>query len=86
MSIKSYISVEPVRFASALLAFGVALSAALALVASAPVVTVFGGLWVAGVGIFNALYVRNNVTPEANLEAIIHDTIVALAEAAPAKV
>lgn len=83
MSLKETIQNEPVRFASALLAFGVAFSALLALVTTAAVAAAVGGVWVAGVGIFNALFTRSQVTPNAHVPDIVHDTIVALAPYAP---
>lgn len=83
MSVKSYIQFEPVRFSAALLAFGLAVGALISLLATAAIGAAVAGVWTAGVGIFNALFVRNAVVPNAAVPGVVHDTIVALAPMAP---
>lgn len=83
MSLKSYIQFEPVRFGAALLVLGTALSALLALVATAAVAAAVGGVWVALVGVYSALFTRNQVTSNAAVPGVVHDTIVSLAPLAP---
>lgn len=83
MSIKSYIQFEPIRFSTALLAFGLALGALISVLATPIIGAAVGGLWAAGVGIFNALFVRNAVTANANVPQVVEDTIKALAPFAP---
>lgn len=78
-TLSNYVTFEPVKLSAALGAFGIALAGLLALVISAPIGLAVGGVWTAGVGIFNVLFVRNQVTPTASVPGIVHDTIVALA-------
>lgn len=83
MGLKNYIQFEPVRFATAISALGLAVAGLLALVSTAAIAAAVGGVWVAGVGVFNALFVRNAVTANPNVVQVAHDTIVALAPFAP---
>lgn len=83
MSLKDVIQNEPVRFAAALAALGVAVSGLLALITTAAVAASVLAVWTASVGVFNALFVRNAVTPNTAVLDKVHDTIVALAPYAP---
>lgn len=83
MSLKSYIQFEPVRLSAALAMFGVAVGGLLALLTTAAIGGAMAAVWASGVAIFNALFVRNQVTPNAAVPGVVHDTIVALAPYAP---
>lgn len=79
------ITFEPVRFSAALSLFGTAIISLLALVFTWPAVAVVavGGVWAAAIGVFNSLFIRGQVTPNANVPGLVHDTIVALSPFAP---
>lgn len=83
MSLKSYAQFEPNRLAAALGLFGIALGGLIAVLSTAVIGGAVAALWAAGVGIFNAVFVRNQVTPNVVVPDVVHDTIVALAPFAP---
>lgn len=83
MSLKEIIANEPVRFAAALGALGVAVAGLLALVTTAAVAGAVLGVWTSAIGVYNVLFVRNAVTANPNVIQQVHDTIVALAPYAP---
>jgi hypothetical protein len=83
MSLKSYIQFEPTRFGAALLVLGTAVCALLVLLIPAAVAAAIGGIWVALVGIYTALFTRSQVTPNVAVPAVVESTIKALAPFAP---
>lgn len=83
MSLKEVIQNEPVKFAAALGALGVAVSALLALITTAAVAGAVLGVWTSAIGVYNVLFTRNQVTPNTHVVQTVHDTIVALAPFAP---
>lgn len=76
---------EPVRFSAALSVFGTAVIALVAAVFAWPalVVGLVLGVWNAGIALFNSFVVRESVTPNAEVNRVVHDTIIALAPSAP---
>ncbi len=76
---------EPVRFSAALSLFGTAVISLLALVFAWPAVAVVavGGVWAAAIGVFNSLFIRNQVTANSNVPGIVHDSIISLSPFAP---
>lgn len=74
---------EPLRLSAALMVLGAALIALLGFFVAAPVVAAAGAVWTGIVGVFNAVYVRNTVTPNASVNQKVEDTIIALAPLAP---
>lgn len=85
MSLKSYIKVEPVRSLSALLAFGAAVITGLAYNQgwTGEAVGLISGGWSAFIALVGTLFTREQVTPNAAVPQIVHDTIVQLAPYAP---
>lgn len=79
------LSFEPVRFSAALSLFGTAVISLLAIVFAWPAVAVVavGAVWAAGIGIFNSLFIRNQVTANTNIPGVVHDTIIELSPYAP---
>lgn len=79
------ITFEPVRFSAALSLFGTAVISLLALVFTWPAVAVVavGGVWAAALGVFNSLFIRNQVTANSNVPGVIHDAIISLSPFAP---
>lgn len=83
MSLKDVITNEPVKFAAALGGLGVAVSGLLALLTTAAVAAAVLTVWTSAIGVYNVLFTRNQVTPNAAVIDKVHDTIVALAPYAP---
>src|SRR6478609_5435566 len=83
MSLKSYAKFEPVRLAAALAVLGVAIGGLVALLSTAAIGAAVGAVWAGGVAVFNAIFTRDAVTPNAAVPGIVHDTIVSLAPFAP---
>lgn len=83
MSLKDVIQNEPVKFAAALGALGVAVSGLLAIITTAAVAAAVLGVWTSAIGVYNVLFTRNQVTPNPAVIQKVHDTIVALAPYAP---
>lgn len=83
MSLKSTAQFNPVRLAAAVALFGVALGGLIGLLTTAAIGAGVASVWAAGVAIFNAVFVHDAVTPNANVPGIVHDTIVSLAPFAP---
>lgn len=85
MSIKSYLKIEPVRSLSALLAFGAAVIAGFAYNQgwSGDAVALIGGGWSGFIALVGTLFTREQVTANASVPGIVHDTIVELSPYAP---
>ena len=85
MSLKSYISIEPVRSLSALLAFGAALITGLAYNQgwSGEAVGLISGGWSGFIALVGTFFTREQVTSNPNVMTKVHDTIVQLAPYAP---
>lgn len=82
---KKFLSFEPVRTLSALLAFGATVITGLSLRYgwSGEAATIIGGAWSGFIALVGTLFTREQVTPNAKVEKIVHDTIVSLAPYAP---
>lgn len=76
---------EPVRFSTAINLFGIALISLFGLLLgwTAIAVVAVNAVWAAAKGVFDSFIVRNAVTPNENLDGIVHDTIMSLAPFAP---
>ena len=85
MSLKSYISIEPVRSLSALLAFGAALITGLAYNQgwSGEAVGLISGSWAGFIALVGTFFTREQVTSNPNVLAKVHDTILELAPFTP---
>lgn len=85
MSLKSYISIEPVRSLSAMLAFGAAIITGLAYNQgwSGEAVGLISGSWAGFIALVGTFFTREQVTSNPNVIAKVHDTIVELAPYAP---
>lgn len=82
---KKFLSFEPVRTLSALLAFGATVITGLSLRYgwSGEAATIIGGAWSGFIALVGTLFTREQVTPNAKVDKIVHDTIVALAPYTP---
>lgn len=85
MSLSDKLSFEPVRFSTALNVFGVAVIGLLGIlfVWTPLIIGAVMGIWAGAKGVFDSFIVRGSVTSNANVEQVVHDTIVALSPMAP---
>lgn len=84
-SIQNYIEIEPVRSLSGLLALGAAIIVGLAYNQewSGDAVALISGTWAAFIAFIGTFVTRGAVTPNAEFDQKVHDTIVELAPLAP---
>jgi hypothetical protein len=82
---KKFLSFEPVRTLSALLAFGATVITGLSLRYgwSGEAATIIGGAWSGFIALVGTLFTREQVTPNAKVPELVHETIKALAPYAP---